>query len=95
MRVPVSSAARRQNSHMPNQERTADKSAQLTDNRLMNLEIKASFAEDLLEQLNQTVYRQQQDIDRLVREVGQLKLQAQEGGVRAGGSAADDLPPHY
>ncbi len=80
---------------MPNPESPAENNAERTDNRLMNLEIKASFVEDLLEQLNQTIYRQQQDIDRLVREVGQLKLQAQEGGVRAGGSAADDLPPHY
>jgi SlyX protein len=66
----------------------------LTDKRLMELEIKASFTEDLLEQLNQTIYRQQQDIDRLAREIGQLKLQAQSnsGATR---NAADDLPPHY
>jgi SlyX protein len=66
----------------------------LADKRLMELEIKASFTEDLLEQLNQTIYRQQQDIDRLAREIGQLKLQAQSnsGATR---NAADDLPPHY
>ncbi len=60
----------------------------------MELEIKASFTEDLLEQLNQTIYRQQQDIDRLAREIGQLILQAQSSGgaIR---NASDDLPPHY
>ena len=64
------------------------------EQRLIDLEIKASFTEDLLEQLNQTIYRQQQDIDRLAREIGQLKLQAQSnsGATR---NAADDLPPHY
>ena len=40
-----------------------------TDQRLMDLEIKASFLEDLVESLNQVVIRQQQQIDLLVREV--------------------------
>jgi SlyX protein len=64
------------------------------DKRLMELEIKASFSEDLLEQLNQTIYRQQQDIERLAREIGQLKLQAQSTGATTR-NASDDLPPHY
>jgi len=34
--------------------------AQATDHRLTELEIKASYTEDLLEQLNLTVFRQQQ-----------------------------------
>jgi SlyX protein len=67
---------------------------ELTDKRLMELEIKSSFTEDLLEQLNQAIYRQQQDIDRLAREIGQLKLQAQSNGGTTR-NAADDLPPHY
>lgn len=33
--------------------------------RLESLEIKASFTEDLLDQLNMTIYQQQQLIDRL------------------------------
>lgn len=66
-----------------------------TEKRLMELEIKASFSEDLLEQLNQTIYRQQREIDALAREIGQLKLQAQQSGGAAPRSPADDLPPHY
>ena len=38
------------------------------DKRLMNLEVKASFTEDLVEQLNQTIFQQQQQIDALIRE---------------------------
>ena len=34
------------------------------DRRLNELEIKASFTEDLLDQLNLTIYRQQQQIQR-------------------------------
>ncbi|MFX5884915.1 SlyX family protein, partial [Acinetobacter baumannii] len=44
--------------------------------RLEALEIKASFTEDLLDQLNLTIYQQQQLIDRLTHEVIQLRQQA-------------------
>eukprot|EP01036_Dinobryon_divergens_P040637 gene40637-53742_t len=46
--------------------------------RLESLEIKASFTEDLLDQLNMTIYQQQQLIDRLTHEVIQLRQQARE-----------------
>lgn len=63
--------------------------------RIMELEIKASYTEDLLEQLNMTVYRQQQQIDLLINEVRELKLQAPEGGGAAVRNLRDELPPHY
>jgi SlyX protein len=47
--------------------------------RLTELEIKASFTEDLLDQLNQVIVRQQQQIDTLVREIGHLRQQIPEG----------------
>jgi len=47
----------------------------LNDTRLTELEIKASFTEDLLDQLNQVIVRQQQQIDGLIRELGHLKQQ--------------------
>jgi SlyX protein len=65
------------------------------EQRLTDLEIKASFTEDLLEDLNQTIFRQQQQIDALLREVGLLREQsanADTGGFR---SLRDELPPHY
>ena len=68
-----------------------------TDHRLTELEIKASFNEDLLDQLNQVVIRQQQQIDALVREVERLRQQIPDLGSGGGGfnRAGDDLPPHY
>lgn len=69
--------------------------AQDTDKRLTDLEIKASFGEDLLEELNQVVIRQQQQIDLLLREVSELRQQIPEAGTRQAGRTADDLPPHY
>ena len=65
------------------------------DNRLTELEIKASFTEDLLDQLNQVIVRQQRQIDGLMRELAFLKQEASDaaaGGVR---SLRDELPPHY
>ena len=64
--------------------------------RLNELEIKASYAEDLLDQLNLTVYRQQQQIDGLLLQLGQLRDRLQEAGQ--GGTPRnlrDELPPHY
>lgn len=67
-----------------------------TDKRLTDLEIKASFSEDLLDELNQVIVRQQQQIDALVRELAQLRQQMPEGGAApAFGRALDELPPHY
>jgi len=64
--------------------------------RVTELEIKSSYAEDLLDQLNMTIYRQQQQIDRLILQVTQLKEQAQsamqDGAAR---NPRDELPPHY
>jgi SlyX protein len=65
------------------------------DQRLTDLEIKASFNEDLLDQLNQVIVRQQQEIDLLQRDVRQLRLQLPDGSGPAARSGADDLPPHY
>lgn len=65
------------------------------DNRLTELEVKASYTEDMLDQLNQVVIQQQNQIDRLVREVAALRergTSADDGGFR---SLRDELPPHY
>lgn len=63
--------------------------------RLIDLEIKASFQEDLLEQLNLTVFRQQQQIDLLVRDVLRLTQQVPDAGAGVPNGSRDELPPHY
>ena len=65
------------------------------DQRLTELEIKASYSEDLLDQLNLTIYRQQQQIDRLVQELSVLRQQKPEPGDGAPRNLRDELPPHY
>ena len=66
-----------------------------TDRRLTELEIKASFNEDLLDQLNQIIVRQQEQVDALLREVGELRRRLPEHGVVPLQSLRDALPPHY
>ena len=66
-----------------------------TDQRLTHLEIKATYTEDLLEQLDQIIVRQQQQIDRLMREVVSLRQPSTDGGLGASRSLRDDLPPHF
>jgi len=67
-----------------------------TDSRLTELEIKASFAEDLLEQLDKIIVRQQQQIDALLREVAELKAApVRDGDITAARSLRDELPPHF
>jgi len=65
------------------------------DHRLTELEIKASFTDDLLDEINQTVYRQQQQIERLARELQILREQANDAGSGAPRNPRDELPPHY
>lgn len=68
--------------------------------RLVELELKAVWAEDLLEQLDQVVAHQQIRIESLAREIARLRerLAAAEAAAAAGGTAPslrDELPPHY
>ena len=66
-----------------------------TDQRLIDLEIKATYTEDLFEQLDQVVIKQQQQIDLLLREVAKLQQPAINGDVGTARSLRDDLPPHF
>ncbi|MDM0039352.1 SlyX family protein [Variovorax sp. J22G21] len=65
------------------------------EHRLNELEIKASYTEDLLDQLNLVIYRQQQQIDSLVQQVVQLRQQSTDAGSGSPRNLRDELPPHY
>lgn len=65
------------------------------DQRLTDLEIKLSYAEDLLDALNALVARQQDQIDRLLHEVADLRRRREADGGPAFRSLRDELPPHY
>ena len=65
------------------------------EDRLAELEGKLCFAEDAVEALSSTVYRQQRQIDVLGEELRALRRQvaaSQPEDVRGPG---DEIPPHY
>ncbi|CAN1566878.1 slyX Protein SlyX [Burkholderiaceae bacterium] len=65
------------------------------EQRLTDLEIKTGLADDMLDQLNQTIFRQQQLIDALAREVNALRQQLPQDRNTGLQNLRDELPPHY
>jgi SlyX protein len=67
------------------------------DERLMALEVKASFTDDLVDELNRTIARQQQQLEALARELVRLRGQVESMGEQDGGGSAtaQEVPPHY
>lgn len=65
------------------------------EDRLTELEIKLSLTEDLLDEVNRTVYRQQLQIDRLLAELRALRDQLASANRVEFRSLRDEMPPHY
>jgi SlyX protein len=65
------------------------------ETRLDELEAKMSLAEDLLDALNRTVFRQQQQIDGLQQDVRTLRRQLQDVAPDPFAGPGDEIPPHY
>lgn len=65
------------------------------EKRIVELELKAAYADDLLDRLNQTVFRQQQQIEVLVRELVGLRQQQAPEGVSGATNPQEERPPHY
>ena len=65
------------------------------ESRITELEIKISYTEDLVDDLNRLVYRQQQQIDLLINEIKTLRDQVQAAAPAEQHSLRDELPPHY
>ncbi len=68
------------------------------DEKLIELETKFSYQEDLLADLNEIVVRQQRQLDELQRELAAVKEQlteAIERGPGQGATTLDEKPPHY
>lgn len=63
------------------------------DERLTELETRMAFLEHANQQLGDLVYRQQQQIDRHIRETTKMLENIQTS--QAPGDPADEIPPHY
>jgi SlyX protein len=69
------------------------------DQRATELEIKMSYAENTIETLNHTIYKQQLQIDRLQQELRLLRTaiatnQNSQSAISPT-SLRDEIPPHY
>jgi SlyX protein len=72
-----------------------DSLAAWAQDRLTELETKLAFAEDLLETLNQTVVRQQAQLDSLQQQLRLLHQQLQDARPEDARTPRDEIPPHY
>jgi len=63
--------------------------------QITDLEIHLTHHEHQIEELNDLVYRQQQQIDMLSAEIRQIKEQLQMGISARVSEAEEDPPPHY
>jgi len=66
-----------------------------TENRLIELETKMAFQDDLLQDLNDVVARQEQTIEKLWQANRMLKSQLDSVQGPAGEPTSEAPPPHY
>lgn len=68
----------------------------MTENRLIDIEIKIAHQEDVVESLNQVVYEQQKKIDQLEAMISALARHVRElSGSGNASDVANEKPPHY
>jgi SlyX protein len=66
------------------------------NDRLTELEIKLSLTEDLVDELDRTVFRQQEQLDLLQAQLQLLYKQMQSAtGPAEPRNLRDEIPPHY
>jgi uncharacterized coiled-coil protein SlyX len=63
--------------------------------RIETLEFKVAHVERAIQELSDVIYRQQQELDRVLEINRQLKQQLEELETRAADAGAVEIPPHY
>ena len=74
-----------------------DSTAPMNEERLINIESKIAFQEDLIEELNKTIYQQQNKLGRLEATCEALArhIASLAEAVNESKSAVSERPPHY
>ncbi len=68
----------------------------MIEERLVNIETKITFQEDLIEELNKVVYQQQKKLDRLESVCESLVRHVESlAEARNEGMPVNERPPHY
>ena len=63
--------------------------------RIDELEAKLAFAEDMIESLNLTVFRQQEQLDLMQQQIRLLHEHLQAVTPKEERNLRDEIPPHY
>ena len=63
--------------------------------QIIELQIKCSYLEDVLDKLDLVLIEQQVKIDLLIKEVKYLKQQENSNDKQDVNQASNELPPHY
>lgn len=67
----------------------------MLEDRITKLEVKFSHQDYLVDELNKLVTAQQINIDRLKKEIENLKISIEGNTSQTNRSLEDDVPPHY
>lgn len=65
------------------------------ETRLAEIEVKLSYAEDMIDNLNKTVFRQQEQIDLLQAQLTALHRQIRDQAAVEQRDPSEEIPPHY
>ncbi|MCF8177994.1 MAG: SlyX family protein [Sulfuritalea sp.] len=65
------------------------------ESRITELEINLGLAEDHVEELNRTVFRQQQQLELLQAQIRELYQMMQPDAAGEPRNLRDEIPPHY
>lgn len=65
-----------------------------TEDRFVDIEIKVAHQEDMVESLNQRIYEQQKQIDKLEAMISALAQHLRENS-QGGQGPLNERPPHY
>ncbi len=67
----------------------------IMNEQIVELQIKCSYLEDVLDKLDLVVIEQQAKIDLLIKEVKYLRQQENSNDKQEVNQARNELPPHY
>jgi SlyX protein len=67
----------------------------MTEERLVSIETKIAFQEDMIEELNKTVYQQQKKLEQLEETCRALAGHLEALAAASEGRPGHERPPHY
>jgi lipooligosaccharide transport system permease protein len=81
--------------HPPTPAEIGNRMEKTLDVRIDELEAKLAFAEDMIESLNLTVFRQQEQLDLMQKQIRLLHEQLKAVSPKEERDLRDEIPPHY